>query len=135
MKTKPLFLVTLLIVPALRTLAQNDFPSSGNVRINTTQSYNTLDVYGSVGLGSGLDNMTVRPPVSSGTLTGELRGIGAHNHSDDGFLRLSAGGGTNTYTKSFIDLSGYTDNLNERHQNIIMATSGKKECGSITLAM
>ena len=29
---------------------------------------------------------------------------------DDGFLRVSAGGGTNANTKSFIDLSGSTNN-------------------------
>lgn len=43
---------------------------------------------------------------------------------DDGFLRLSAGGGSNVNTKSFIDLSGYTVNQPELYKNIVMGTAG-----------
>jgi hypothetical protein len=42
---------------------------------------------------------------------------------DDGFLRISAGGGTNVSSKSFIDLSGYS-NIPDMNKNIVFGTKG-----------
>ena len=63
--------------------------------------------------------------LSPGINEGEIRGISKDGQfSDDGFLRLSAGGGTNTSTQSFIDLSGYSANVPDRYMNITMGTNG-----------
>jgi hypothetical protein len=43
---------------------------------------------------------------------------------DDGFLRLSAGGGTNAIQQSSIDLSGYSATVPDMNSNIVMRTSG-----------
>jgi hypothetical protein len=57
-------------------------------------------------------------------ITGEINGYDASFFSgDDGFLRLSAGGGTNLSAKSFIDLSGYST-VPDMVQNITLGTSG-----------
>ncbi|MFL9483959.1 hypothetical protein ACI6Q2_14365 [Chitinophagaceae bacterium LWZ2-11] len=77
---------------------------------------------------SGLTNINDRPAVSSGTGMGEIRGRGLMSSStDDGFLRLSAGGGTTIGAKSYIDISGYMDNpAADRYQNIVMGTNGQE---------
>lgn len=85
-----------------------------------------LQVNGAIDDNSGLSNNQDRPTISAGTITGEIRGISSGwYHGDDGFLRLSAGGGTTPGTKSYIDLSGYTfPTTLDRYQNIIFGTSG-----------
>jgi len=109
---------------------------SGNVGIAIRNPKERLGVRGSMAIYSELDNKTARPEVGAGTISGEIRGLGggAENPSsswDDGFLRLSAGGGSNARTKSFIDLSGFisasvSDDtvVMDRAQNITMGTSG-----------
>lgn len=86
----------------------------------------TLQVNGPIDNNSGLNNNQDRPPVSAGTIQAEIRGVGLGGyHGDDGFLRLSAGGGTNSTTKSYIDLSGYTYPTSmDRYENIVMGTAG-----------
>jgi len=82
----------------------------------------------SITIDSKINNEQNRPPVSAGTANGEIRGqSGAGIKYDDGFLRLSAGGGTTAGTKCFIDISGYTaDPYNERYENIIFGTVGQE---------
>jgi hypothetical protein len=57
----------------------------------------------------------------------EIRGVGGGSPQidgqDDGFLRLSAGGGTNTNTQSSIDISGYST-VADMSNNIVMRTGG-----------
>lgn len=73
--------------------------------------------------GSSSNSMT-RPAVSTTEVTGEINGYSAQGLSlDDGFLRLSAGGGTNANTKSFIDLSGYSNDA-DMDENIVIGTKG-----------
>ncbi|GAB3423653.1 hypothetical protein [Niabella aquatica] len=106
---------------------QNTFPSSGNVGIGTTSPPTALSVKsGGITVYSALTNAMPRPAINAGTIEGEIRGISAFGPLwDDGFLRLSAGGGTNWSTKSFIDLSGYASSTNtERYNNIVMGTQG-----------
>jgi hypothetical protein len=58
----------------------------------------------------------------------EIRGVGGGasqiDGQDDGFLRLSAGGGTNAIQQSSIDLSGYSATVPDMNSNIVMRTSG-----------
>lgn len=76
-------------------------------------------------LNSNLTNVDDRPPLNS-IVRGEMRGISFTSAlADDGFLRLSAGGGTNSNGKSFIDLSGYmTTTQSDRYKNITFGTAG-----------
>ncbi|MCT4124705.1 calcium-binding protein [Elizabethkingia anophelis] len=98
---------------------------NGNVGIGTTNPTERLSIKGNISVQSNLTNTSPRPQIAAGTTEGEIRGISnSGNDMDDGFLRLSAGGGTNVITKSFIDLSGYTADTSDRHKNITMGTSG-----------
>ena len=46
--------------------------------------------------------------------------------ADDGFLRLSAGGGSNAVGKSYIDISGYST-IPDMHNNIVFGTLGSEK--------
>jgi hypothetical protein len=101
------------------------FKPDGNVGIGTTNPLTTFAVNGGVTIFSSVAASTGRPPISKETITGEIRGTSPNWYQgDDGFLRLSAGGGTSPGTKSFIDLSGYTNGQPDRFQNITLGTSG-----------
>ncbi|WP_185937194.1 hypothetical protein [Chitinophaga polysaccharea] len=103
------------------------FRPDGNVGIGTMNTYTRLSVDGGVTILSPGGSAIPRPPVSAGTITGEIRGTSPGWYAgDDGFLRLSAGGGTSAGTKSFIDLSGYTANQPDRYENIVMGTAGQE---------
>ncbi|KAA2243387.1 hypothetical protein F0L74_12865 [Chitinophaga agrisoli] len=105
----------------------NYFASTVGIGMSATGT-SKLSVNGGINIASGLDNTMPRPAVSSGTITGEIRGIsGTGFHlGDDGFLRLSAGGGSNPATKTFIDLSGYMSVGGERYMSLTMGTAGKE---------
>ncbi|MDP5202030.1 hypothetical protein [Flavobacterium sp. DG2-3] len=98
--------------------------SDGNVGIGTADPISKLTANGSFTINGGLSNISSRPPISAGTLTnGEIRAYSnAWNAADDGFLRLSAGGGTNPI-KTFIDLSGYST-IPDMAGNIVFGTYG-----------
>jgi hypothetical protein len=112
----------------------------GNVGIGVSNPKERLAVKGDMSMYADLRSIDPRPAVAGGSVPGEIRGLGGGNSTsssssnwDDGFLRLSAGGGSNPTTKSFIDLSGYIspdasgDTLvMERFQNITMGTSGQE---------
>ncbi|HEY8956405.1 MAG TPA: hypothetical protein VIM72_11375, partial [Chitinophaga sp.] len=103
------------------------FRPDGNVGIGTMNTYTRLSVNGGITILSPVNSSNPRPPVSAGTITGEIRGTSPGWYAgDDGFLRLSAGGGSNINTKSFIDLSGYTVNQPELFKNIVMGTAGQE---------
>lgn len=101
--------------------------TTGNVGIGTGVSVANakLDVNGSVGINGGLTNGSARPSVNSGILSnGEIRSYSNNGAvSDDGFLRLSAGGGSSSIQKSYIDLSGYST-IPDMDKNIVFGTSG-----------
>ncbi len=79
---------------------------------------------GALLLKSGLTNANVRPAVGSTRITSEINGYSGGGVSfDDGFLRLSAGGGTNGNTKSFIDLTGFSTAA-DMDKNIVFGTAG-----------
>lgn len=103
------------------------FRPSGNIGIGTFDPPTAFAVKGGITIFSAVAAPTGRPPVDSGTITGEIRGTSPGWYKgDDGFLRVSAGGGTSANTKSFIDLSGYTPDHPDRFQNITLGTSGKE---------
>ena len=101
--------------------------TEGNVGIGTTTPVSKLSIEGSLTLNGGLSNALARPIISTGNLlNGEIRGFSSSgNNYDDGFLRLSAGGGTNASVKSYIDLSGYST-VPDMNGNIVFGTYGSE---------
>ncbi|WP_160716465.1 hypothetical protein [Chitinophaga solisilvae] len=101
------------------------FKPNGYVGIGTTNPHTIFSVSGGVTIYAPINSAGPRPALAPGTITGEIRGTSPGWYGgDDGFMRLSAGGGTNAGTKSFIDLSGYTATQPDMFQNIVMGTSG-----------
>jgi hypothetical protein len=102
------------------------------VGIGTTNPTAKLNlVGGGIRIFSGFsNNSTARPALNTSTIGNyEIRGVGGGGGAtqadggDDGFLRLSAGGGTNANTQASIDLSGYSS-LADMSSNIAMSTGG-----------
>jgi hypothetical protein len=108
----------------------NTYNTTGNVGIGTNAPTSKLNIAGGgVRIASGLGNTSTRPSVNTGTIGNyEIRGVGGGasqvDGQDDGFLRLSAGGGTNAIQQSSIDLSGYSATVPDMNSNIVMRTSG-----------
>ena len=83
---------------------------------------------GGIKIASSLGNSSTRPNLNTSTIGNyEIRGVGGGSPQidgqDDGFLRLSAGGGTNVNTQSSIDLSGYST-VADMSNTIVMRTGG-----------
>lgn len=108
--------------------------SNGFIGVGTSNPTDNLDVNGSVitknlNIYSSLANNATRPAVSFTVIPGEIHGYGSggtttlNKLADDGFLRISAGGGTNATRKTYIDLSGYNANA-DMTDNIVFGTKG-----------
>jgi hypothetical protein len=104
---------------------------NGNVGFGTAAPSARINITGGgIRIFSGFGNSTSRPALNTGTIGDyEIRGVGAGGGSsqadgaDDGFLRLSSGGGNSSSVQSSIDLSGYS-NVSDMNRNIVMRTSG-----------
>jgi hypothetical protein len=98
--------------------------SSGKVGIGVTSPQATLDVAGAVALRTAIASTAARPAVGTSRIASELFAMSQSGLSgDDGFLRLSAGGGTSSSHKSYIDLSGYSAN-SDVNDSIVFGTMG-----------
>ena len=103
----------------------------GNVGIGTSSPTSKLNIAGGgVKLASGLGNASTRPALNTTSIGNyEIRGVGGGasqiDAQDDGFLRLSAGGGSNVITQSSIDISGYST-VPDMSNNIVMRTGGSE---------
>jgi hypothetical protein len=108
----------------------NTYNTTGNVGIGTNAPTSKLNIAGGgVRIASGLGNSSTRPSVNTGTIGNyEIRGVGGGasqvDGQDDGFLRLSAGGGTTAIQQTSIDLSGYSATVPDMNNNIVMRTAG-----------
>jgi len=108
----------------------NTYNTTGNLGIGTNAPTSKLNIAGGgVRIASGLGNSSTRPSVNTGTIGNyEIRGVGGGasqvDGQDDGFLRLSAGGGTTAIQQTSIDLSGYSATVPDMNNNIVMRTAG-----------
>ncbi len=106
-------------------------PNGGNVGIGTISPTAKLNLSGGgFRIFNGFANNVARPALNTSTIGNyEIRGVGAGGGStqsdgaDDGFLRLSAGGGNASTAQSSIDISGYST-LPEMNNTIVFRTAG-----------
>ncbi len=106
---------------------------NGNIGLGTAIPTAKLNLDGGgIRIFAGFGNSTSRPGLNTSSIGNyEIRGVGAGGGStqgdgaDDGFLRLSAGGGTNSNTQASIDLSGYS-NVADMGSNILFRTAGSE---------
>ena len=118
-------------------------PNGGNIGIGTTTPTAKLNlVGGGMRIAAGFNNTGTRPAINTSSIGNyEIRGVGGTTQNDaldDGFLRLSAGGGSAASGQSSIDISGYST-VTDMNNNIIFRTASTERmridnAGTTTLA-
>ncbi|TAG53786.1 MAG: hypothetical protein EAZ27_10170, partial [Cytophagales bacterium] len=98
--------------------------NGGNIGIGTSTPNSKLDIAGGALLiSNGFANNTARPTVGTSRIAGEVSAYGTLLAGDDGFMRLSAGGGTTAAEKTYIDISGFSQ-LSDMNKNIVFGVNG-----------
>jgi hypothetical protein len=106
-------------------------PNGGNIGIGTSSPSAKLNLSGGgFRIFDGFANNVARPGLNTSAIGNyEIRGVGAGGGStqadgaDDGFIRISAGGGNSSNTQSSIDITGYSS-VADMNNNILMRTAG-----------
>ena len=105
---------------------------NGNIGLGTANPTSKLNLNGGgIRIATGFGNSTNRPGLNAGSIGNyEIRAVGSggsgsaqNDGGDDGFLRLSAGGGTSTSAQSSIDISGFST-VADMTNTIAMRTLG-----------
>lgn len=106
------------------TVSRVSFPN-GNVGIGTNNPNTKLDVNGgAIAINNTFNNNTARPAIGTARVNGEIAAYGTSSFAaDDGFMRLSAGGGTSAIEKTYIDLSAYSQ-IQDMNKNIVFGVNG-----------
>lgn len=79
---------------------------------------------GGLAINSGMTSSSSRPALSTSVGAYEIRAHASTFSNDGGFLRLSAGGGSDTSRQTTIELAGYTQSFTDMDLNIVMRTAG-----------
>jgi hypothetical protein len=104
----------------------NIYYSLGNVGIGTaipTASLHIRTATSAMRITGNLTSASTRPAITTIPGAYEIRGSGAGDGNDDGFIRLSAGGGNSATAQAYIDLSGYSQ-VNDMNASVVFGTAG-----------
>ncbi|WP_343670130.1 hypothetical protein [Chitinophaga sp.] len=127
-KLFPTLFLVMGYVTATNAQTLQSVTTTGNYTTNrvvigssTDDGVGNLQVTGKIIYTSPFTNTSTRPLISTSS---EFRARSATSLlADDGFMRISAGGGSSSNVKSYIDLSGYST-VDDMKQNIVLGTSG-----------
>ena len=100
--------------------------TSGNIGIGAnvpTSALHIKNTTSAMRITGNLTNTSTRPALSTTPGVFEIRGSGVTDGANDGFLRLSAGGGTSTSLQAYIDLSG-SSTVSDMNSTIVLGAGG-----------